>query len=93
MEASTSPHPAIDLSTRLYYQIIHTLIGHLPPPLDDTPVALRTRNLAAIAKVAALLPVNADEAELAARCIAAPGWAPRLRQRRCCANSVSTLMT
>jgi hypothetical protein len=43
----------------------------LPPPLDDTPEGLRARNLAAIAKVAALLPVNANEADLAAQCIAA----------------------
>jgi hypothetical protein len=50
----------------------------LPPPLDDTPAALRTRNLAAIAKVAALLPVNANEADLAAQCIAARGQADEM---------------
>jgi hypothetical protein len=43
----------------------------LPPPLDDSREGLRARNLAAIAKVAALLPVNANEADLAAQCIAA----------------------
>jgi hypothetical protein len=43
----------------------------LPPPLDDTQDALRARNHAAIAKVAALLPVNANEIDLAAQCIAA----------------------
>jgi hypothetical protein len=43
----------------------------LPPPLDDTQEGLRARNLAAIAKVAALLPVNANEADLAAQSIAA----------------------
>ena len=43
----------------------------MPPPLDDTPEALRARNHAAIAKVAALLPVNANEIDLAAQCIAA----------------------
>jgi hypothetical protein len=42
-----------------------------PPPLDDTQEGLRARNLAAIAKVAALLPVNANEADLAAQYIAA----------------------
>lgn len=50
---------------------MYTLTDLLPPPLDDSPEALRTRNHAAIAKVAALLPVNANEADLAAQCIAA----------------------
>jgi hypothetical protein len=71
METPSPPHPAIDLSTPLYYQLVYTLTDLLPPPLDDTPEALRTRNHAAIAKVAALLPVNANEADLAAQCIAA----------------------
>jgi hypothetical protein len=71
METFYSPHQAIDLSTPLYYQLVYTLTGLLPPPLDDTQDALRARNLAAIAKVAALAPVNANEADLAAQCIAA----------------------
>jgi hypothetical protein len=71
METSTPPHPPIDLSTDLYYQLVYTLTDLLPPPLDDTAEALCTRNHAAIAKVAALLPVNANEADLAAQCIAA----------------------
>jgi hypothetical protein len=71
METSSPPHPTIDLATHLYYQLVYTLTDLLPPPLDDTPGALRTRNRAAIAKVAALLPVNANEADLAAQCIAA----------------------
>jgi hypothetical protein len=78
MEASAPPHPAINLSTRLYYQLVYTLTDLLPLPLDGSPEALRTRNHAAIAKVAALLPVNANEADLApsfacsvAQCIAA----------------------
>jgi hypothetical protein len=50
---------------------VYTLTDLLPPPLDDTQEALRGRNHAAIAKVAALLPVNANEADLAAQCIAA----------------------
>jgi hypothetical protein len=56
METSSPPHPAIDLPTRLYYQLVYILTDLLPPPLDDTPEALRARNHAAIAKVAALLP-------------------------------------
>jgi hypothetical protein len=71
METFSPPRPANDLPTHLYYQLVYTLTGLLPPPLDDTPEALNTRNLAAIAKVAALLPVNANEADLAAQCIAA----------------------
>jgi hypothetical protein len=55
----------------MYYQLVYTFSDLLPPPLDDTPAGLRARNLAAIAKVAALLPVNANEADLAAQCIAA----------------------
>ena len=55
----------------LYYQLVYTLTALLPPPLDDTPAALRARDLTAVAKVAALAPVNADEADIAAHCIAA----------------------
>jgi hypothetical protein len=71
METFSPPQPALDLAAPLYYQLVYTLTDLLPPPLDDTPEALLDRNLAAIAKVAALLPVNANEADLAAQCIAA----------------------
>jgi hypothetical protein len=71
METSSPLHPATGISTKLYYQLICTLTQLFPPPLDDSPEALNTRNRAAIAKVAALLPVNANEADLAAQCIAA----------------------
>jgi hypothetical protein len=78
METSPPPHPTIDLSTPLYYQLIYTLTALLPPPLDDTQDALRARNHAAIAKIASLLPVNANEADLAAQCIAARAQAEDL---------------
>jgi hypothetical protein len=71
METSSPPQPSTNLSTQLYYQLVYTLTGLLPPPLDDSSGALRARNNAAIAKVAALLPVNANELDLAAQCIAA----------------------
>src|SRR5476651_2380906 len=71
MKTLSPPHPDPNLCTRLYYQLVYTLTGLLRPPLDDTQEALCTRNHAAIAKVAALLPVNANEADLAAQCIAA----------------------
>ena len=78
METSSPPPQTIDLATPLYYQLVYTLTDLLPPPLDDTPAALRARNHAAIAKVAALLPVNANEADLAAQCIAARAQAEDL---------------
>ena len=39
--------------------------------MEDNPEATLARNHAAIARIAALAPVNADAAELAAQCIAA----------------------
>jgi hypothetical protein len=78
METSSPTPQAIDLSTPNYYQLVYTLTGLLPPPLEDTPEALRARNNAAVAKVAALLPVNANEADLAAQCIAARAQAEDL---------------
>jgi hypothetical protein len=78
METLSPPPPVIDLSDPLYFQLVYTLTDLLPPPLDDTPEALSTRNLAAIAKVAALLPVNANEADLAAQCIAARAQAEEM---------------
>jgi hypothetical protein len=71
METLPPSRPAVDLSSELYYQLVYTLMDLLPPPLDASPEALHARNHAAIAKVAALLPVNANEADLAAQCIAA----------------------
>ena len=65
----------------------------MPPPLDDTPAALRIRDHAAIAKVAALLPVNANEADLAAQCIAARAQAEEmLRLIRQNANDIGLVM-
>jgi hypothetical protein len=81
METFSPPHPTIDLATHLYYQLVYTLTGLLPPPIDDTPEALRTGNHAAIAKVAALLPVNANEADLAAQCIAVRAQAEEMSRR------------
>jgi hypothetical protein len=77
METSPPPHQS-QLATQLYYQLVYTLTDLLPPPLDDLPEALHARNLAAIAKVAALLPVNANEIDLAAQCIAARAQAEEM---------------
>jgi hypothetical protein len=93
METFSQPHPTIDLSTGLYYQLVYTLTDLLPPPLDDTPEALRARNHAAIAKVAALLPVNANEIDLAAQCIAARAQAEEmLRLLRQHADDIGVVM-
>ncbi len=70
METSPPPRSAIDLMPTLYYQLVYTLMDMLPPPLDDTPAGVRARNLTAIAKIASLAPVNADEADIASHCIA-----------------------
>ena len=72
------PNPPLDLPARAYRHLVHTLLALLPPPIEDTPEATLTRNHAAIARIAALAPVNADEAELAAQCIAARAQAEDL---------------
>ena len=93
METLPPPRPAVDPFTHLYHQIVYTLMGLLPPPLDDSPEALRARNHTAIAKVAALLPVNANEADLAAHCIAARAQAEEmLRQVRQHAGDIELVM-
>src|SRR5580698_3989476 len=93
METSSHPPQTIDLATPLYYQLVYTLTDLLPPPLDDTPEALRARNHAAIAKVAALLPVNANEIDLAAQCIAARAQAEDiLRLLRENAHDIALMM-
>ena len=78
METSPPPHPADDPFPFLYHQLIYTLVGLLPPPLNGSPEALRARDHAAIAKAAALLPVGANEIDLAAHCIAARAQAEEM---------------
>jgi hypothetical protein len=93
METLSPPHSPIDHTKHLYHQLVYTLTGLLPPPLDDTPAALHARNHAAIAKVAALLPVNANEADLAAQCIAARAQAEEmLRLLRQHADDIGLVM-
>jgi hypothetical protein len=71
METFAPPHPTTNLSPNVYFQIVHTLTTLLPPPLDDSSGALHARNNTAIAKVASMYPVNANEADLAARSVVA----------------------
>jgi len=74
MDAHTEPQPP-DLSLLLprsvYWQIVHELRTSLPTSVALTPEALAHRNHAVIAQIAAMLPANADEVELAAECVAA----------------------
>ena len=64
------PSEPLDLTLQLprdmYYQLIHTVRGSLPAPVTNAPEDLVRRDNAAIAQIAALLPANADEANLAA---------------------------
>jgi len=70
MNNIASPDLTVVLTFHSYYQLYHTLAGTLPPPVNDTPEALAARTHAAMDKVAAMLPTNANEAELAAQCVA-----------------------
>ena len=73
--SSTAPPTHADLTAQLpadaYYQLIHTLRLTLPPPLTDSPEDLARRDHAAIARIAALHPANATEADLAGLYVAA----------------------
>ena len=87
MDAATDP---LDLSYQLagdvYRLVVHTLRGLLPPPEDDTPEAEALRDRAAITRVAAMLPANADEADIAARAVAHAAYGQhclRLARRFC----------
>ncbi len=62
---------ASQLPADAYYQLIRTLQLALPPPLGDSPEDLARRDHAAIARIAALAPANAAEADLAALYVAA----------------------
>ena len=75
----TQPQAAsMDLPAQAYRHLMHTLITLLPPPVEDTPQARLTRNHAAMARIAAMAPISADEAELAAQCIASRAQAEDL---------------
>ncbi len=71
-------NPPVDLEAQAWRHLIQTVIAILPPAPGNTPEATRTRNRAAIARIAALAPVNANEAELAAQCIVARAQAEEI---------------
>ena len=79
METQTEPeNPPIDIQNEAWRHLVHTLFHLLPPPLTDTPEGRRTRNRAAIARIAALDPVTPNEAELAAQCVVARAQAEEI---------------
>jgi hypothetical protein len=69
--APTHPDLALQLPADAYYHLVRTLRLTLPPPPADTPEDLARRDHAAIARIAALAPANAAEADVAAQYVAA----------------------
>ena len=67
----THPNFASQLPADAYCHLVHTLRLSLPPPLTDSPEDLARRDYAAIARIAALQPANAAEADIAALYVAA----------------------
>jgi hypothetical protein len=70
---------ALRLPRDVYYQLIHMLHGALPA--SRTPEDEIRRDNAAMAQVACMLPANADEANLAAHCVAAQASAMEALRR------------
>jgi len=71
MHSQPSPSdPARELQRDVYYQAVEILRSMLPGPLTDTPEAWARRDRVAIAKVAAMVPANPAEGELAAHHVA-----------------------
>ncbi len=67
-----APRPLADrLPVDAYYHLVRTLRLTLPPPPTDSAEDSLRRDHAAIARVAALAPANAAEADLAAQFVAA----------------------
>jgi hypothetical protein len=96
MDPRAEPEPP-DLSLRLprdiYWLILHTLRGLLPPPDTDAPDAETRRDHAAIALVASMLPGNAEEADLASRCVGHAAYGMHcLRQARMHLNDLSAFL-
>ncbi len=101
------PDPLPDLAQLLpreaFFEILWMLRRTLPPPLTDDPVELERRDRAAMAAVAALLPVTVAEGRLAAQFASADAWARDCQAlaaerradtglvRKCLAQSVSLM--
>lgn len=65
MESAATDNPADILPRSIYYQVAHELRSLLPPADTDTPEDAAHREIARIARVAALCPANAEEAGIA----------------------------
>ena len=74
----SEPNQPADLDARAHRHLIQTLIALLPPPAENTPEAILARNRDALASLTALAPGNANEAELAAQCVAARAQADHI---------------
>jgi hypothetical protein len=96
METYPQPqHPDLSfaLPIHAYYQLVHTFSRILPPPVADTPEAVRARDHAAMDAVAAMLPTNANEAGLAAQCVATRAQADEaMRLMRVHAGDIAVVM-
>lgn len=66
-EIPPPPDSLLVLPRHIYADLVQSLVTLLPPPVNNTPEGRRDRNLAAIVKIADQHPVNAYEADLAAR--------------------------
>ncbi len=71
MSDSTTANLAGQLMPDVYHDLIHKLRAALPSPPTDSPEDRARRDRAAIAKIAALCPANAAEADIAALYVAA----------------------
>jgi hypothetical protein len=103
--ATDQSDPTLRLPRDVYYLVVHTLRGALPPPPTEHPEDLVRRDNAAIAEVASMLPANANEATIAATCVAANARAmdalaeareaaangDRFWQQKCTAQSISLM--
>ena len=54
----------------LYYHVVHQLHGMMPAPNGEPQQEFERRFRRAITQVAAMLPTNADEADIAVKCVA-----------------------
>src|SRR5438270_13341622 len=70
-DPGVGPGLALQLPAEAYCNLVRTLRLTLPPPLSDSPEDLVRRDHAAIARIAALVPVSAAEADLAGTFVAA----------------------
>ena len=73
--ADVQPDWARLLPREAFQRFLFALRGALPPPVSDDPADEVRRDRAAMAAVAALLPVTAAEGRLAAQFVAADAWA------------------